>query len=407
MSDENLGSKLPEMLREVRYYNETIDYVVLFNDQTAAASLSTEEPWIKELIQALQANAAADAIANVQKAIKNLITRSKQLMKERDKVDAITVDDYRSLMDCREALFEAITEASPAKSGGVAAQVIHEYRTWSHALVVNYYFNPNNTTLDADHDLARDRLMRWLDEVPMSVKNKVNVSLILEADEDLFKTARMRIQERMAGRVANDATYENIATIRERLLDRLVELQIEVSEHSVSADSPLVIGGRRRLEADLHAEMARFVRHQDQIFTLVICVIDKIKAMRDKLGAEAVDSVLRQAAGVLAETLRPYDKVYTAGGGKIAMMLPNSPAEGGFEAARRCQTTLLNTKFSIPSGRKIQLTASFGLSESAPDEDWQTLYDAAYKALTAAKSKGNNKCCAKIGDDLIFDDDEE
>ena len=114
MSDENLGSKLPEMLREVRYYNETIDYVVLFNDQTAAASLSTEEPWIKELVQALQANAAADAIANVQKAIKNLITRSKQLMKERDKVDAITVDDYRSLMDCREALFEAITEASPA-----------------------------------------------------------------------------------------------------------------------------------------------------------------------------------------------------------------------------------------------------------------------------------------------------
>jgi len=407
MNDEDLGSKLPELLRELRYYNETIDYVVLFNDETAAASLATDQLWSHELIKALQASAAIDAITNVQNKINALMLHSKKLMKAREKVDAIPVDDYRALMTSRENLFDAITEASPAKAGGVAAQVIHEYRNWSDDVIVNYYFNPDDSKLGAAHDIARDRLVRWLDEVPMSVKNQINVSLILESDEDLFKTARMRIQERQAGRGPNDATYENIATIRERLLDRLVELQIKVSEHSVTAESPLVIGSRRRLEGDLHAEMARFVRHEDQIFTLVICVIDRIKSMRDQLGNDAVESILRQAAGVLAETLRPYDKVYTAGGGKIAMMLPNSPAEGGFEAARRCQATLVDAKFSIPSGRKVQLTASFGLSESAKGEDWQTLYDAAYKALTAAKARGNNQCCAKVGEDLIFDDDEE
>jgi diguanylate cyclase (GGDEF)-like protein len=405
MSVEALSAKLPEILREVRYFNETVDYVVLFNDETAAASLSGNRPgWAKDLIDLLKTVAQESTIQQLDKRIADLVKRGNALMKERSVEGFIMEDDFRALVAAREDIFDTIAEASPARSGGFAAEVVNSYRRWADELVIHYYFAPDYADLSADHDKARDKLIRWLDDVPHSLREKVNIQHIIEADEDLFRTARVRMQERTAGRVPNDATFENIATIRERLLDQLIELQILVSEFSSTSDSPLVVGGRRRLEADLHAEMARFVRHEDQVFTLVICVIDKVKGMRDKLGNEAVDSVIRQAAATLIETLRPYDKVYSAGGGKLAMLLPNSRAQGGFEAARRCRRKLEETAFLLPSGRKVRLSASFGLSESRVGEDWQGLYDAAYQALTSAKSRGNNQCAALIEDSLKFDE---
>ncbi|MBV6632521.1 MAG: diguanylate cyclase [Alphaproteobacteria bacterium] len=404
-AQSNIAAQLPELLRELRYYNETVDYVVFFDDETAAASLATEPEWIDDLVALLEPEAEAGALAETKKQISNLQRAGKKAIKTRSTEGYMPEEAYRELMAKREDLFEAITEASPARAGGLANQVVHEYRAFCEEVIINYFFAPSDTKLSTDHDLARDKLVRWLDELPISLKEKIGVQQIMAADEDLYRTARMRIQERTAGRVPNDATYENLATIRERLLDRLIELQIVVSEHSVTADNPLVIGGRRRLEADLHSEMARYVRHEDQMFTLVICVIDKIKAMHAKLGQEVTDSIVRQVAAGLIETLRPYDKVYTAGGGKLAMLLPNSAASGGFEAARRCQKALLEHRFSLPSGRNIQVTATFGVSESRPGENWQGLYDAAYKALTAAKSRGNNQCCARIDEDLVFDDE--
>ena len=405
MTEADLATKLTELLREVRYYHETIDYIVLFDDQTAAASLMEEEPWQKELIALLKPEATDDALKDLKKHMQSMMLKGKKLMALRQQSDAVPVDKYRDLLQSREQFFEAITDASPAKSGGVAAQIVHEYRQWGDELIIKYYFEPEDEGLDQEYDQARDRLVRWIDDIPHSLRNQANVSGILEADEALFRTAKMRIQERKGGRVANDATYENIATVREQLFDHLIDLQILVSQHSAVAESPLMIGGRRRLEGDLHAETARFMRHKDQSFTLVIAVIDRIKAIRDRIGPEMTDSLIRQVAGLLAETLRPSDKVYTAGAGKLAMLLPNSPAEGGFEAARRCQAQLVETQFPGPSGQKLKITASFGLCESMEGQDWQTIYDTAYKALTAAKGKGNNQCCANVGGDLIFDEE--
>ena len=405
MTDADLATKLPALLRELRYYHETIDYVVLFNDETAASSLMEQEPWEKELIDLLTPVATNEALRELQKRLKTVMINGKQLMELRLKVDQVPLVKYRRLLEARDAVFDAITDASPAKSGGVAAQIVHEYRQWCDELLIKYYFEPNDTSLDQQYDQAREKLVRWIDDIPHSVRNKVDVSEILDADETLFRTAKMRIQERQGGRVANDTTYENIATVREKLFDLLIELQILVSQNSADSDAPLMVGSRRRLEADLHSEMARFARHPDQSFTLIIAVIDRIKAIRTRLGPEMTDSLIRQAAGILAETLRPYDKVYAAGGGKLAMILPNSPAEGGFEAARRCQARLVDAHFPAPAGQKLKITASFGLSESMPEQGWQTLYDTAYKALTAAKGKGNNQCCAIVGGDLIFDEE--
>ncbi|MEM6902329.1 MAG: diguanylate cyclase [Pseudomonadota bacterium] len=403
-AQSNLAARLPDLLRELRYYNETVDYVVFFDDETAAASLATDPEWVEQLISVFEAEAEPGLVAETKKHINNLLKADKRAIRVRSVEGFFAEENFRELMAKRDELFEAITEASPAQAGGLASQVVHEYISFCDEAVINYFYSPNEEKLGTDHDVARDKLVQWLDELPLSIKEKADVQQIMAADEDLYRTARMRIQERKAGRVPNDATYENLATIRERLLDRLIELLLIVSEHSVTAESPLVIGGRKRLEADLHAEMSRYVRHEDQMFTLVICVIDKIKAMHSKLGQDAADSIMRQVAAQLLETLRPYDKVYTAGGGKLAMLLPNSPASGGFEAARRCQKTLLEQRFSLPSGRALQVTASFGVAESKAGENWQALYDAAYKALTAAKSKGNNQCCARIDTDLVFDD---
>lgn len=404
MSTEEFSARLPDLLREIRYYNETVDYAVLFHDETAEASLQEAPEWVAQLDALLKPVVSEQQLKLVEKHVSKLLKAGDLLIAERHADGFVMEDGFREMAETREQLFESISEASPARAGGLAASVVHEYRSWADELVILYYFAPDDEELTDKHELAREHLVRWIDELPHIISEKISIQEILDADEDLYRTAHIRLQERIDGRMPSDAAYENIATIRERLLDRLIDLQILVSQHNTTADTPLVVGNRRRLEADLHAEIARFARHEDQVFTLVICVVDRIKVMRTKLGQEIIDKIMRQAAGLLQESLRPYDKVYAAGGGKLALLLPNSRAHGGFEAARRCRDILKSKPFSIGNKKNIKISASFGLSECRAGEDWQGLYDSAYQALTHAKTKGNSQCCARIDGQFIFDE---
>ena len=399
--------KLPAVLRAMRLYNTLVDRSSFFNDPDAKMQLNikSQPAWAMQLQQLIQNTASEAAFRGLVQAIDKLIELSRSTVDRGSTSKAPTANIYENLVLAREAIYEGLSEAGPAKLGGAAAEMVDRYRRWYEDVTYSFLFQPDEGKYETSQKQMSAALMKWLDEIPLAIRSQIDVSEIVEAELNFVRIGKVRVQERAYGRVANLEGYDGLATTREKLIEQLTQLQVMLTENDRASSTPLTIGQRRRLEADLHAEMARFQRHPDQGFCLVLCVIDRVKTLRDSFGDDVLDGVLRQLAAELIGGLRPYDKVYWAGGGKIGMILPNSVIEGGFEVAMRSRRKVEGMTITLPGGRPSRMTVSFGVAETGKAEDWQGLYDYAYKALAAAKARGSNQACAMTDVGFVFDEE--
>lgn len=397
--------KLPGILNAMRQYHALVDRCAYFNDPDAKSQLNIKARpiWALQMQQLIQPYASESSLRGLVQAIDRLLDLSRQIVERGQSGRQPNTSAYESLMLARENIYEALSEAGPARLGGAAADMINRYRRWSEEVIYAFLYQPDEGKYESGQKQISAALMKWLDEIPLAVRSQIDISEIVEAEIAFSRIGKVRIQERAYGRVANAEGYDGLHTTRERLIEQLTQLQVMLTESDRASTTPLAIGQRRRLEADLHSEMARFQRHPDQTFCLVLCVVDRVKSIHDSLGDEAVDAVLRQLANVLISGMRPYDKLYWAGGGKIAMILPNTPIEGGFEATMRFRRKVEGLTVSLPGGRPTRVTVSFGVAEARSGDDWQALYDHSYKTLAAAKAKGSNQACAMTEVGLVYD----
>lgn len=402
---KELREKLPSILHAMRGYNSLIDRSSYFNDPDAKAQLNLKSRpvWALQMQNLFQPTASDSAFKGLVENIDRLVDLSCQMAERGQTGKQPTANAYDTLMQARETIYDALSEAGPAKLGGAAADMINKYRRWSEDVIYNFLYHPDEGKYDSSQKQISAALMKWLDEIPLAIRSQIDISEIVEAEMAFIRIGKVRVQERAYGRVANVEGYDGLYATRERLMDQLTQLQVMMTENDRSSTVPLAIGQKRRLESDLHAEMARYLRHPDQAFCLVLCVVDRIKTIHDSFGDEAVDTVLRQLASTLIASMRPYDKLYWAGGGKIAMILPNTHIEGGFEATMRFRRKVEGMTVTLPGGRPTRITVSFGVAETAKVEDWQGLYDNAYKTLASAKAKGSNQACALTDVGLVYD----
>jgi two-component system cell cycle response regulator len=182
--------------------------------------------------------------------------------------------------------------------------------------------------------------------------------------------------------------------LEENVVERTVALQAANAalEQLVTTDALTGIGNRRRMTAQISAELDRARRFRHPLALLMID-IDHFKNVNDSFGHDAGDRAIVAVAHTLAEGLRGSDCAARFGGEEFVVLMPETGLGVACEAAERLRAQVAALRLEGDDGRPIALTVSIGVAAHAPQGGPDTpssLLSRADRALYRAKASGRD-----------------
>ena len=170
------------------------------------------------------------------------------------------------------------------------------------------------------------------------------------------------------------------------LIAAMIDLQDEL-RHERDTDRLTGLFNRRGFE---ERALPLLTVEQDRPLSLIVCDIDRFKAINDRFGHQAGDRVLAGIGAILRQVLRRRDVAARVGGEEFVLLLPDCDAEGARLIAERVRLALTQADFDGVPGLD-QVTASFGIAELRPGESLGVLFARGDRLLYAAKRDGRNR----------------
>ena len=154
---------------------------------------------------------------------------------------------------------------------------------------------------------------------------------------------------------------------------------------------------RKHIMELLDREISRSIRYSRPVSVLMLD-IDHFKNINDTHGHQTGDVMMRQLADLLHTMVRDSDCVGRYGGEEFLIVLHDSDAQSGAEAAERIRQKVQELEVTI-NREKISVTVSIGIA-SCPKygKDADAVICAADEALYQAKSGGRNRAVLAGGD---------
>lgn len=120
---------------------------------------------------------------------------------------------------------------------------------------------------------------------------------------------------------------------------------------------------------------------------LAVVDLDRFKDINDRHGHAKGDRVLIELAAIMRRQTRGTDVVARYGGDEFVIIFPDT----SLEAARERLEALLEEVRSSIAVAGEHLTASIGLTESVPEDDFDSWFERADAALLLAKRRGRDR----------------
>ena len=183
-------------------------------------------------------------------------------------------------------------------------------------------------------------------------------------------------------------------TERRRIENELERLNAALAEQA-RRDPLTGLGNRLRLEEDLAIYDARRVRYGHS-YCVLLCDLDRFKALNDRQGHQAGDRVLRAVADTIVRESRTSDAVYRYGGEELLVLLPEQTLAGALIVCERMREAVHRLGLEHGDNEAGVVTISIGVA-AIPDGDQTDSTEAirrADRALYAAKANGRNRVVA-------------
>jgi diguanylate cyclase (GGDEF)-like protein len=170
-----------------------------------------------------------------------------------------------------------------------------------------------------------------------------------------------------------------------------VDLHETIQRQAVT-DELTGLANLRMFHVAIDREIERARRFETPL-GLVMLDLDDFKPINDEYGHQQGDEVLVAVARALRELSRDIDEPVRYGGEEMAVVVPQTNADGAARAAERMRGAIDRLEIPRLSGAGIlKVTASFGVA-ALPDcaADKVALVAAADEALYRAKRGGKNR----------------
>jgi diguanylate cyclase (GGDEF)-like protein len=185
-------------------------------------------------------------------------------------------------------------------------------------------------------------------------------------------------------------TYEKFLINRLRM--EIAERQLHSARwRNLALVDPLTgLYNRRFMERTLKAEIGRALRkHYD--LTVVVFDLNKFKAINDRLGHPAGDSVLKAFAEHLSTVIREADTAARLGGDEFMLILPECNGSQVPAMLRRIEPISVDV-----NGEKVQIKFAVGWAEYRPGKEAEELIAEADRALYEDKENRKNPLPAAV-----------
>ncbi len=166
--------------------------------------------------------------------------------------------------------------------------------------------------------------------------------------------------------------------------------QLESEREESMKDALTDLYNRKAYDQYINDELARFKRYASP-FVLAVWDVDRFKSVNDQYGHAAGDKVLKIIADVIAENTRETDIVARYGGEEFAVIMPETKIEAAYTSLNKVRKMIQNCAFHF-RGRRVEVTASCGITESQSDDVPESIFQRADSGLYRAKEKGRNRC---------------
>ena len=222
------------------------------------------------------------------------------------------------------------------------------------------------------------------------------VRMLNQTDEGvpllLFGSDALTMQLRQAALTIGAFDYFQLPADLDSLILRVTQIvtlrkTIERLRSEADLDHLTGLANRRRFRVALSREVERWRRYGVPC-ALLLLDIDHMKAINDRYGHPAGDSVIREVANVLTKVSRDNDTAARLGGEEFALLLASIDGDKAATAAERLRAILAEQH--IPEIGNF--TVSIGVAGCpAQANSERTLYAASDRALYVAKNEGRNR----------------
>jgi diguanylate cyclase (GGDEF)-like protein len=185
-------------------------------------------------------------------------------------------------------------------------------------------------------------------------------------------------------------TYEKLLINRLRM--EIAERQVHSARwRNLALIDPLTgLYNRRFMERTLKAEIGRALRkHYD--LTVVVFDLNKFKAINDRLGHPAGDSVLKAFAEHLSTVIREADTAARLGGDEFMLILPECNGSQVPAMLRRIEPISVDL-----NGETVPIKFAIGWAEYRPGKEAEELIAEADRALYEDKENRRNPLPAAV-----------
>ncbi len=170
---------------------------------------------------------------------------------------------------------------------------------------------------------------------------------------------------------------------------QMVELQNKLLLLA-NTDELTGLTNRRHFFAILEREILR-AKIKGNPVSVMIFDLDHFKSINDTYGHLGGDTILKQAAKILQQSIYPLDIVARYGGDEFIVLMPSTPSKKAVQAAERLRGIIDNHRWKLPN-QQISITTSIGVvnSDYRNSLSSRELIEDADSALYAAKGSGRN-----------------
>jgi diguanylate cyclase len=211
----------------------------------------------------------------------------------------------------------------------------------------------------------------------------------LDAINHHLQDFRMREDTRIKGyrdRVQNMRT--RISALEKE--SRSLHQSLKEEQRNALIDALTGIPNRAAYDDRIEQEFKRWKRFGRPVSVLA-WDIDRFKSINDAYGHKAGDKVLRVLAQHLARHVRDTDFVGRYGGEEFVMLLVGSSPEEAMAVADKVRGEIAQLGFHFHQ-QSVAVTISCGITACTGDDEPDSVFDRADRALYQAKRAGRN-CC--------------